>query len=89
MSDHYRQLAGLVRLYGFKIVESVHLTRTIGWRTERPWKHRKRYQPARAFNYHSKQAPDDVVYRTVDSLVMHPAMAMRLRHELSIYGAQR
>lgn len=75
-------LEHLVGLRGLQIVENSSLTRTVTWRTERPWCHRKRHQPGRAFNYRSKQVPDNAVYRTVDKLVMHPQMAQRLRTAL-------
>lgn len=69
------------------VVESALMTKTETWRTERPWSHRKRHQPARAFNYHSRQVPDmDTVISAPGHLVMHPALANRVREQLALPG---
>jgi hypothetical protein len=65
---------------GIRII-SAELTKTIAWRTERKWSHRKRHNPGQAFKYRSKQVPDtETCYQTPAGLVMHPETAQRLRN---------
>ncbi|WP_395601148.1 hypothetical protein AB4P95_30010 (plasmid) [Pseudomonas sp. A1437] len=87
MND-YPRLAGLVGLHGLQIVESEHMTRTISWRTERPWSHRKRRHPHRAFKFHSKVAPDNTIIRMDGALVMHPHIAKQLREAMQAKGCR-
>jgi hypothetical protein len=65
---------------GCRVVESELLTKTITWRTERKWSHRKRYKPGEAFTCHAKQVPDmNSFWNLGDRIVVHPAVAQLIR----------